>query len=606
MADNKQDLPKSLAERIKEANKAAGEKSIVSEESLVEFINKLQKDRSDNTIIEKMKRSLKKSYREKTDPYKLMKSLTPKAFTGLNKKLDSLMSQRDAELELNAIRSKKSEAEKKAIKDYLDEMVASNTQLQKIAKEQGTNAARTAALILDEQQAIQKADQDFQAISKDIAEKFVNIEQASRDEYYRRKGVQLVRIVDDKPSRKALDGIKEEMKEALELQKKQAEEAYVLKKQEARTSREEKEEKLKDRKWKTALLSLGGLLKPAKSEGGLFDFILNMLFSKGGLIVAALAGLGVALREVVNNSQIGEYIKGVVGEASTIAWTYIRDNYITPLVQKITAFWDELPLKDKILVVTAALGAFAAYIFSKLGPIVASVALSNAMFRAARNIEIAAARILAAAGGRGGPGGPVPDVPDGPDRKKPGGGTPDGGKAPTDKKPPGGPPDGKKGNRAWRRSPAGKKWLAEEAARAAAKTAVGEGGEVVAKKGLQKGLGMIAKRLAVGGAGLFIPGVGWAMTAASLGLLAYDIYDLMQGDAAEAIPEETDVSKVLNQLEIPEIDEQGNAKVQGSSAPVIVGGSSNTTNNVMVTPATNPYDFGHMGLMGINPFGVSP
>ena len=421
---NRTEAANSLADIIRQNKKQRAETSSgVDVSDLRSLIEDLKKERAENSDYFKKISKFQQRYSDKiTNPTTWKRMLVP-SFTPFYKTMEKNWElddkRRAAEKEIAKRERLEREKQTKELNARLDEFIKESSTLGLIAKKFGQNAARREALMNEEMKAIQKADADYMRNMDVISDKLSTINDDAKKEWAQRKGIQLVKIVEDEPSKEELAKIKNMLAEQLDKQGEQYEQQRIEAKTKATEDRRRQEALLKEQSWFRRMFK-GDKTKEEKTGGGFLDSIVSWLTTTlgaglGPLLVKAglVAGILAFFKEYFQSPEFREKVNEFL--------TSINENILKPAFEGMVKF-----LKDNWETAAIALGAALALAF----PLTTLRLIGGALAALYAAIVWAAKKI-----GGTFPGGPGVDLPDSADRGKGGG----------DKGAPGAPGDKGKG-----------------------------------------------------------------------------------------------------------------------------------------------------------------
>ncbi len=403
-----------LAEEIRKSKTQAKDSSSAKDiEELTSLIETLKKQRSENTATAKYMAKLSQKLDKASNPTTYLRAVMPKFFQTFHENLDTYDKERKARLEIEKIQAENRKKEIAALNSSLDELVKGSEALSEISKRFGRDAAKREALIREEEKALKAADTNYMKNMDTISERLKSISEDAKAQYFKDKGIQLVKVVEDEPSKEALDKIKNKLSEQIEADANRYETEKIQAKTKATEERRYKENMIREQSLFRRLF--GGKKDEKKEGGGLMSFFGDLIsrFSADTLIPALIkAGVLTAVIAAVREYFTNPEFKKMVDEFGKS----IYDNYLVPIWQGIKTEWEknwpELKewmfekLKENWGLVLGALAlAFPGTTLTLIG--LALKGLWKALAWAAAAIY----RTIASTTGA-----PTPDVPDGPDR----------------------------------------------------------------------------------------------------------------------------------------------------------------------------------------------
>lgn len=500
----------SIADQMKAARAAAAQRSSESNIGELEsLIESLKKQRTENTVNAKFMKNIEKKIDKATNINTYMRMAVPKFFKTFHENMDTYDKQREAMKKLEKAQAIQREKELKELKAGIDALVMGSKGLMEIKNRFGESAARHAALVEEEMKMFRQADEQYRKNMMGIEKRSGSLEGDAQKEWTKQRGIQLVKIVEDEPSKEELNDIKNQLAKQIELDAQQYETDKILAKKKATDERRNKEETLKTEK---GMLGFLKNFKMPKAEAGNKGFLANLLEAwlvegivpmllKGGLIAAAVTALYTGLKEYFTNSDFKAKVDGIVGD--------IKDKYIVPMWEDFKKGFSDFFEKtawpwlkdmwekhwDKILIGLAA--AFPLTTLTLIGG--ALKGLLAALWWAGKAIYGAITR----------PGTPLPDV-DTPDKKPSGGGSDKSSNKPKPKRTP--QPRDSKG-RFMKRLPGVMDRLKSSGGRIA--DLAKKGGSAIAAGG-RAGGGLLGKLLTIGGGSLAL-GLGLFLQSGNAG-----------------------------------------------------------------------------------------
>lgn len=339
---NRTEAASSLADIIRQNKKQRAETSSgVDVSDLRSLIEDLKKERAENSDYFKKISKFQQRYSDKiTNPTTWKRMLVP-SFTPFYKTMEKNWElddkRRAAEKEIAKRERLEREKQTKELNARLDEFIKESSTLGLIAKKFGQNAARREALMNEEMKAIQKADADYMRNMDVISDKLSTINDDAKKEWAQRKGIQLVKIVEDEPSKEELAKIKNMLAEQLDKQGEQYEQQRIEAKTKATEDRRRQEALLKEQSWFRKMFKGDKSKSDEKKGGGIFDSIISWLGSTlgaglGPLLVKAglVAGILTFFKEYFQNPEfrqkVDQFLEG------------IKEQYIKPALLGMLEF----------------------------------------------------------------------------------------------------------------------------------------------------------------------------------------------------------------------------------------------------------------------------
>jgi hypothetical protein len=269
----------------------------VDVEELASLIEELKKKRKENTVANKAIKNVAQKIDKATNPTTYLKAVIPKMFKTFHENLETYDKERAAtkQLEKQQAAARKSEVDTfmKSMKALID----NNEQLSDIQKRYGQAAAQQAALNAEESKALLAAENEYIKNMAKIDERLGNINDDARAEWAKQKGTQLVKIVEDEPSKEALNEIKAELSKQIEADANKYEQEKIAAKKTATDERRYIEGLMKEQSWFRKFWSKKGDDKKEKGNSLLgnllgawaIESLLPMLI-KGGILAGLIAG----------------------------------------------------------------------------------------------------------------------------------------------------------------------------------------------------------------------------------------------------------------------------------------------------------------------------
>lgn len=412
---NRNESANSLADVIRQNKKQRAESSSsVDVSDLRSLIEDLKKERAENSNYFKKISKFQERYTNKiTNPTTWKRMLVP-SFTPFYKTMEKNWElddkRRAAEKEIAKQEKAAREKQTKELNSRLDAFIKGSSTLGFVAKKFGQNAARREALLNEEMKAIQKADTDYMRNMDLISDKLSTINDDAKKEWAQRKGIQLVKIVEDEPSKEELDKIKNILAQQLDKEGERYQQQRIEAKTKATEDRRNQEALLKEQSWFRKMFK-GDKSNSGDKKGGMLDGIISWLGTTlgaglGPLLVKAglVAGILKFFKEYFENpafkDKVDDFLSG------------INENILKPAFEGMVKAMKEAFINNWGIVLAALALAFPKTTLTLIG------AALKALYAA---IVWAATKI-----GGTFPGGPVPDLPDTadkPDKKgKTGGG----------------------------------------------------------------------------------------------------------------------------------------------------------------------------------------
>jgi len=349
---NRTEAANSLADIIRQNKKQRAETSSgIDVSDLRSLIEDLKKERAENSDYFKKISKFQQRYSDKiTNPTTWKRMLVP-SFTPFYKTMEKNWElddkRRAAEKEIAKRERLEREKQTKELNARLDAFIKESSTLGLIAKKFGQNAARREALMNEEMKAIQKADADYMRNMDVISDKLSTINDDAKKEWAQRKGIQLVKIVEDEPGKEELAKIKNMLAEQLDKQGEQYEQQRIEAKTKATEDRRRQEALLKEQSWFRKMFK-GDKTKDEKKGGGFFsgllDFLklglggilttlgttlgstLGPLLVSGGLIVGLLSFFKKYFEDPAFRQKVDDFLKG------------IKEQYLLPALQGMIEF----------------------------------------------------------------------------------------------------------------------------------------------------------------------------------------------------------------------------------------------------------------------------
>lgn len=421
MDNSKKSAIINLSEEIKRS-KAKGKEGDLSKDivELQSLIETLKKEREKNTVTAKYMQRMTAKLDKASNPSTYLRAVMPKFFETFHQNLDTYDKERKAQKEIEKLQAENRKKEIKELTSSLDEFIKGSENLKEISNRFGKDAARREALVREELAATQKADKEYAKNMETITDRLNAINDDARAEWAKQKGIQLVKIVEDEPSKEALNDIKNELSKQIEADANKYEQEKILAKKTATDDRRNKEAMLKEQSWFRKFFSTK---KEDKKDGG--NSLLSQLLGawaienlipaliKAGLVAGLIAGIVEYFSNPEFQKKVDDLIEAInvniiqpmfeqLKPKLELAW----ENFKTWLFEKMKAHWEwvlaglalAFPVATFLLVKTALTG------------------LVNAIWWAVK-------KIYEATGGPSIPGGV--DTPDKPNKGDKGGNSPE-------------------------------------------------------------------------------------------------------------------------------------------------------------------------------------
>ncbi len=292
--ENKKNSIISLADEIRKSKKTSDTPSTDELKSLVES---LKKQRSENTATRKILDNVTQKLDKATNPTTYLKAIVPKFFKTFHENLETYNVERAALKKIEQIETAARKKEISELAKNLNELIAKDSRLSDIQQKFGEKAAQMAALSREEMKKVNAAEEEYIKNMGMIDKRLQAINEDARQEWAKQKGIQLVKIVEDEPSKEALDEIKEKLSKQIEADANKYETERLESKKKATDERRYKESMLKEQGLFRKLFSKKEETKP--KESGFLSQLLGSwalenllpLLVKGGLIAALIAGI---------------------------------------------------------------------------------------------------------------------------------------------------------------------------------------------------------------------------------------------------------------------------------------------------------------------------
>ena len=324
----------SLADLIKKQKASTRDDDLINDiEELESFIQSTTEKRRKNTVSGKFKKEMGEKLDRASNPTTYLRAVVPKMFKTFHENMDLYDQERMASKKLEQQQRTKREEEISKLKGDLKTLIDSDTELTKIFKDYGEKAAMEAALLREEHKSIKAAEAKFFKDMEGIDERLKNLNADAQQEWAKRKGIQLVKIVDTDPTVEELQKIKAEISEQIESDAKKYDAERKQKVKDAKERTREKEALLEDRRWWKKIFGKNNNVKTPEG-GGFIDALLaggvaGLLGSILPFIIKAglIAGLAAAFEKYINDEEFRGKVNEVVGKILGTIWKFMKEHW---------------------------------------------------------------------------------------------------------------------------------------------------------------------------------------------------------------------------------------------------------------------------------------
>lgn len=415
--DSKKSSIISLADEIKRSKQKSKETDLSQDvKELQSLIDILKKEREKNTVTSKLTKSVSAKMDKATNPTTYLRAVMPKFFETFHENLNTYDKERKASIALEKMQAETRKKELKELQSSLDEFVAGSKTLGEIANRFGKNAARQEALMQQEAKELQKAESEYLKNMDTISDRLKSINDDARSQWAKEKGIQLVKIVDDEPTREGLEKLKNEISKQIEADAQKYDTERLEAKKKATDDRRNKEAMLKEQSWFRKFWgnkkedkkdTSGGFLAQLLGAWAIENLIPALL--KAGLVAGLIAGIVEYFSNEEFKAKVDKLIEMIDQKIVTPMFEALKpklelawENFKVWLIDKMKAHWEWVLLGLALAFPTATLTLI-------------GVALKGLVAA----IQWATKKILQSTGGT-----PLPDI-DTPDKKPKDGNSPD-------------------------------------------------------------------------------------------------------------------------------------------------------------------------------------
>ncbi|MFZ9472899.1 MAG: hypothetical protein ACO26H_04305, partial [Sediminibacterium sp.] len=335
----------SLAELIKKQKAAMRDAEIGSDiDELGAYIENATEKIRKNTIRNKISEKMEKRWNNATNPRTYFRAVLPKMFKTWHENMDLKDQMQDAERKRQELMEQAREKAISTLKSDLKKLIDNDSELTTILKDYGEKAAMEAAMKREEHKALKEAEEHFFKNMSSIEDRLKNLDVDAQQEWAKRKGIQLVKIVDHDATTEELSKIKSEISEQIEKDAERYDEERKANVKEIKRQQREKEELLQEKSWWKKYFNKPQAKKPDESgsfldaliSGGLSGLIgaVIPLLLKAGLLV----GIGAAFEKYIDDPEFRSKVNEIVGKILGVIWEFMKEHWQGVLAALAIAF----------------------------------------------------------------------------------------------------------------------------------------------------------------------------------------------------------------------------------------------------------------------------
>ena len=337
----------SLSELIKKQKSAMRDADLTNDiNELSAYIENTTEKIRENTVRKKISDNMSKRWNTATNPRTYFRAVLPKMFKTWHQNMDLKDQMQDAERKRQALMEAERIKAVSNLKNELKELIDNDKELTKVFKEYGEQAAMEAALAREENKALKQAEAEFIKGMSTIEDRLQNLDKDAQAEWAKRKGIQLVKIVDDDPTVEELQKIKAEISEQIENDAKKYDEEHKERTKNIKKQQREKAELIEEKRWWKKYFGKSNVKAPDQESGGGW---LDSLISGGiaGLLGAVIpflikagliAGIAYAFEKYINDPEFREKVNTIVGKILGTIWEFMKEHWIAVLAALAIAF----------------------------------------------------------------------------------------------------------------------------------------------------------------------------------------------------------------------------------------------------------------------------